>query len=530
MIENLNEEENEYSDESNNYSVEFENDEIKLFIETQFYEAKYSENVILELQKVIEICKENPLEGKDYEYQCYEYITIYAFKNKNLELYLLYFKNLFELYKISNYDNKEKSLRKIFNDIDMNLNTLYDFINDSLNILEKLNLLNLRSQILDIIKENKIPIEIEENTPYDLIIYPNNPNLQYKNINSDINIKYKYESYSKNIITNYSIDSITFLGETIAIETFNKIFFYKFEDNNKKYIDEENLIQIIPKTEDINNIELIDDDFGFYVTNTQISFFNLKNKNQCFNFLKFTFIYYAQHSKDKNIFCLNGYFKNIKLHNILTILSPQQQFKNYQIQTQIELTFDLNYIKIEKFYISHFFKYSNFLQIFSEKNEEHNQIKVYFDNNELFSFNRKLYYLLKDYHNIIKVIELENFYVIQVFKNIFIFQKNTFDYFQSEDILNEIYGGKNDTIIVIQSFNLYIIYKCHLNHISMISQILYNSLNISFYNSLNNLNESDNLLRCDNYFKKNNFLYAYNVKKIKYNIILEKIKINLKSN
>ena len=98
MFEFVNEEENEYSDESNNYSIESKNEEIELFIQTKFNDALYSDNIIIELQNVIDICKEYPLEGNIYEYQSYEYITIYAFRNKNLELYLINFKYLFEKY------------------------------------------------------------------------------------------------------------------------------------------------------------------------------------------------------------------------------------------------------------------------------------------------------------------------------------------------------------------------------------------------------------------------------------------------
>ena len=525
MFEDFNEETNEYSDESNNYSVDLENEEITLFIQTKFNEALYSDNIILDLQDIIDICKENPLEGKEIEYKCYEYITIDAFKNKNLELYLINFKHLFEKYNKSLYFDKEKSLKKIFFDIDMNLNTLYDFIYDSIKILNQLHLYDLINQILDIIKEKKIPFEIEDNTPYDLIVYPKNPNICYKNINSEINLKYQYESSSKNITINSLFHSITFLREIIAIENSYEILFYKFEDNNKKkkYIDDENLINIIPKTKTIINIELINDDIGFYATNKTITFFNLKNNQEFLKNFEFYFIYHTQLSKDKNIFCLNENSKR----TTLTILSPQQQFKNYQIQTYIELKMELNFIKIENYYITNFFKYSNFLKIFSENNEEYNQIKVNFPNNEVYNFNKKLYYLLETYHNIIKIIELENFYVIQVFKNIFIIEKNIFDYYQSEDILYEIYGGKNDTIIEIQSFNLYIIYKCHLNYISMISKIIYNNLNISFYNISNHLIEKDILLNCDNYFKNKNCLYAYKAKKKNNNIQIEKIKINL---
>ena len=527
MFEFVSEEENEYSDESNNYSIESKNEEIELFIQTKFNDALYSDNIIIELQNVIDICKEYPLEGNIYEYQSYEYITIYAFRNKNLELYLINFKYLFEKYPKSLYINKDKSLKKIFSDIDMNLNTLYDFINDSLNILEKLKLLDLRNEIIDIIKEKKIPIDIEENTPYDLIIYPKKfSNLQYKNVNSEINIKYKCELYSNSILINSKIYSITFLGEIIAIEDLNYISFYQIEDNNKEYIDNKNLINKIPKIGTIINIELINDNFGFYVTNTIISFFNLKNEKKYKHF-KFNFIYHSQLTNNKNIFCLTGYYKE-KFHQYtLIILSPQQQFNNYQIQTQIELKLELKEISLPNYHNNNFIKYLNPLKIFSDNNEGHNQIKINFPNDFIKHFNITFYCLLETYHNIIKIIELKNFYVIQIYQNIFIFQKNCFYYFQSTDILNEIYGGKNDTFIEIKSFGHYIIYECNLYNISTVSEIKYYNLNILYDNISNYLMEKNILQKYNSYFKKNNFLFIYQAK-IKYNIIqIEKIKINL---
>ena len=537
--------------EEYNYDSDSENDEFLLNIETIFDEALKSENKENCLLNIVDLCQ-SVQKGKIWEYQCYEELIKDSIKNRNLSNYKKYFEKLFNIYPITNYYKKHETISKIFNNIQIQLSFLSDIVNYSLKILRKLNQSDKIIEIINILKIKYLFYLKDDGNIYFYIIPPNIRGLINKNL---LHINLEINELPKKLIEygNKEIQNIFFFGDLFALVKFksftkNIIYFY----NNKQ----ENIFQI--ETQQIViNIELLNNLFGYYSTSNYIVFFDIQNQI-ILNSTYFHSIYYTKAIKDEYIFTL---FINQNKKTYIAILSKVKKYV-YQSQIIIELNlynfFDFfidNYTSnISNNIIKYFF--NNTKPYFTENEEEQNHLFIFnkkfmFDDDNFFyngqidnhfKFYKYFLYLEHDDFydsktilNPFKVLNLDNYFVLSIYnKDIFIIEKNIFKIIKKVNTLNydEIFSGKNNTIILNSINHIIRIYSC-----PDLKELYYFYISYSIIKNefINNNTLTDNLIKIINqnkcvYVKKNNLLYIYYISKDSDKRNIKYITINLNQN
>ena len=537
--------------EEYNYDSDSENDEFLLNIETIFDEALKSENKENCLLNIVDLCQ-SVKKGKIWEYQCYEELIKDSIKNRNLSNYKKYFEKLFNIYPITNYYKKHETISKIFNNIQIQLSFLSDIVNYSLKILRKLNQSDKIIEIINILKIKYLFYLKDDGNIYFYIIPPNIRGLINKNL---LHINLEINELPKKLIEygNKENQNIFFFGDLFALVKFksftkNIIYFY----NNKQ----ENIFQI--ETQQIViNIELLNNLFGYYSTSNYIVFFDIQNQI-ILNSIYFHSIYYTKAIKDKYIFTL---FANQNKKAYIAILS---KVKKYVYQSQIIIELNLHYFfdffidkytsNISNNIIKYFFNKTK--PYFTENEEEQNHLfifnkKLMFDDDNFFyngqidnhfKFYKYFLYLEHDDFNNsktilnpFKVLNLDNYFVLSIYnKDIFIIEKNIFKIIKKVNTLNydEIFSGKNNTIILNDKNHIIRIYSCpdlkELYYVYISYSIIKNEF-------INNNTLTDNLIKIINqnkcvYVKKNNLLYIYYISKDSDKRNIKYITINLNQN
>ena len=137
--------------------------------------------------------------------------------------------------------------------------------------------------------------------------------------------------------------------------------------------------------------------------------------------------------------------------------------------------------------------------------------------------------------NPFKVLNLDNYFVLSIYnKDIFIIEKNIFKIIKKVNTLNydEIFSGKNNTIILNSINHIIRIYSCpdlkELYYVYISYSIIKNEF-------INNNTLTDNLIKIINqnkcvYVKKNNLLYIYYISKDSDKRNIKYITINLNQN
>ena len=537
--------------EEYNYDSDSENDEFLLNIETIFDEALKSENKENCLLNIVDLCQ-SVKKGKIWEYQCYEELIKDSIKNRNLSNYKKYFEKLFNIYPITNYYKKHETISKIFNNIQIQLSFLSDIVNYSLKILRKLNQSDKIIEIINILKIKYLFYLKDDGNIYFYIIPPNIRGLINKNL---LHINLEINELPKKLIEygNKENQNIFFFGDLFALVKFksftkNIIYFY----NNKQ----ENIFQI--ETQQIViNIELLNNLFGYYSTSNYIVFFDIQNQI-ILNSIYFHSIYYTKAIKDKYIFTL---FANQNKKAYIAILS---KVKKYVYQSQIIIELNLHYFfdffidkytsNISNNIIKYFFNKTK--PYFTENEEEQNHLfifnkKLMFDDDNFFyngqidnHFKFYQYFLYLEHDdfydsktilNPFKVLNLDNYFVLSIYnKDIFIIEKNIFKIIKKVNTLNydEIFSGKNNTIILNDKNHIIRIYSCpdlkELYYVYISYSIIKNEF-------INNNTLTDNLIKIINqnkcvYVKKNNLLYIYYISKDSDKRNIKYITINLNQN
>ena len=537
--------------EEYNYDSDSENDEFLLNIETIFDEALKSENKENCLLNIVDLCQ-SVQKGKIWEYQCYEELIKDSIKNRNLSNYKKYFEKLFNIYPITNYYKKHETISKIFNNIQIQLSFLSDIVNYSLKILRKLNQSDKIIEIINILKIKYLFYLKDDGNIYFYIIPPNIGGLINKNL---LHINLEINELPKKLIEygNKENQNIFFFGDLFALVKFksftkNIIYFY----NNKQ----ENIFQI--ETQQIViNIELLNNLFGYYSTSNYIVFFDIQNQI-ILNSIYFHSIYYTKAIKDEYIFTL---FINQNKKTYIAILS---KVKKYVYQSQIIIELNLHYFfdffidkytsNISNNIIKYFF--NNTKPYFTENEEEQNHLFIFnkkfmFDDDNFFyngqidnhfKFYKYFLYLEHDDFydsktilNPFKVLNLDNYFVLSIYnKDIFIIEKNIFKIIKKVNTLNydEIFSGKNNTIILNSINHIIRIYSCpdlkELYYVYISYSIIKNEF-------INNNTLTDNLIKIINqnkcvYVKKNNLLYIYYISKDSDKRNIKYITINLNQN
>lgn len=537
--------------EEYNYDSDSENDEFLLNIETIFDEALKSENKENCLLNIVDLCQ-SVKKGKIWEYQCYEELIKDSIKNRNLSNYKKYFEKLFNIYPITNYYKKHETISKIFNNIQIQLSFLSDIVNYSLKILRKLNQSDKIIEIINILKIKYLFYLKDDGNIYFYIIPPNIRGLINKNL---LHINLEINELPKKLIEygNKENQNIFFFGDLFALVKFksftkNIIYFY----NNKQ----ENIFQI--ETQQIViNIELLNNLFGYYSTSNYIVFFDIQNQI-ILNSIYFHSIYYTKAIKDEYIFTL---FINQNKKTYIAILSKVKKYV-YQSQIIIELNlynfFDFfidNYTSnISNNIIKYFFNKTK--PYFTENEEEQNHLFIFnkkfmFDDDNFFyngqidnhfKFYKYFLYLEHDDFNNsktilnpFKVLNLDNYFVLSIYnKDIFIIEKNIFKIIRKVNTLNydEIFSGKNNTIILNSINHIIRIYSC-----PDLKELYYFYISYSIIKNefINNNTLTDNLIKIINqnkcvYVKKNNLLYIYYISKDSDKRNIKYITINLNQN
>ena len=537
--------------EEYNYDSDSENDEFLLNIETIFDEALKSENKENCLLNIVDLCQ-SVQKGKIWEYQCYEELIKDSIKNRNLSNYKKYFEKLFNIYPITNYYKKHETISKIFNNIQIQLSFLSDIVNYSLKILRKLNQSDKIIEIINILKIKYLFYLKDDGNIYFYIIPPNIGGLINKNL---LHINLEINELPKKLIEygNKEIQNIFFFGDLFALVKFksftkNIIYFY----NNKQ----ENIFQI--ETQQIViNIELLNNLFGYYSTSNYIVFFDIQNQI-ILNSIYFHSIYYTKAIKDEYIFTL---FINQNKKTYIAILS---KVKKYVYQSQIIIELNLHYFfdffidkytsNISNNIIKYFF--NNTKPYFTENEEEQNHLFIFnkkfmFDDDNFFyngqidnhfKFYKYFLYLEHDDFNNsktilnpFKVLNLDNYFVLSIYnKDIFIIEKNIFKIIKKVNTLNydEIFSGKNNTIILNSINHIIRIYSC-----PDLKELYYFYISYSIIKNefINNNTLTDNLIKIINqnkcvYVKKNNLLYIYYISKDSDKRNIKYITINLNQN
>ena len=537
--------------EEYNYDSDSENDEFLLNIETIFDEALKSENKENCLLNIVDLCQ-SVKKGKIWEYQCYEELIKDSIKNRNLSNYKKYFEKLFNIYPITNYYKKHETISKIFNNIQIQLSFLSDIVNYSLKILRKLNQSDKIIEIINILKIKYLFYLKDDGNIYFYIIPPNIRGLINKNL---LHINLEINELPKKLIEygNKEIQNIFFFGDLFALVKFksftkNIIYFY----NNKQ----ENIFQI--ETQQIViNIELLNNLFGYYSTSNYIVFFDIQNQI-ILNSTYFHSIYYTKAIKDEYIFTL---FINQNKKTYIAILS---KVKKYVYQSQIIIELNLHYFfdffidkytsNISNNIIKYFF--NNTKPYFTENEEEQNHLFIFnkkfmFDDDNFFyngqidnhfKFYKYFLYLEHDDFNNsktilnpFKVLNLDNYFVLSIYnKDIFIIEKNIFKIIKKVNTLNydEIFSGKNNTIILNSINHIIRIYSC-----PDLKELYYFYISYSIIKNefINNNTLTDNLIKIINqnkcvYVKKNNLLYIYYISKDSDKRNIKYITINLNQN
>ena len=537
--------------EEYNYDSDSENDEFLLNIETIFDEALKSENKENCLLNIVDLCQ-SVKKGKIWEYQCYEELIKDSIKNRNLSNYKKYFEKLFNIYPITNYYKKHETISKIFDNIQIQLSFLSDIVNYSLKILRKLNQSDKIIEIINILKIKYLFYLKDDGNIYFYIIPPNIGGLINKNL---LHINLEINELPKKLIEygNKENQNIFFFGDLFALVKFksftkNIIYFY----NNKQ----ENIFQI--ETQQIViNIELLNNLFGYYSTSNYIVFFDIQNQI-ILNSIYFHSIYYTKAIKDEYIFTL---FINQNKKTYIAILS---KVKKYVYQSQIIIELNLHYFfdffidkytsNISNNIIKYFF--NNTKPYFTENEEEQNHLfifnkKLMFDDDNFFyngqidnhfKFYKYFLYLEHDDFNNsktilnpFKVLNLDNYFVLSIYnKDIFIIEKNIFKIIRKVNTLNydEIFSGKNNTIILNSINHIIRIYSC-----PDLKELYYFYISYSIIKNefINNNTLTDNLIKIINqnkcvYVKKNNLLYIYYISKDSDKRNIKYITINLNQN
>lgn len=537
--------------EEYNYDSDSENDEFLLNIETIFDEALKSENKENCLLNIVDLCQ-SVKKGKIWEYQCYEELIKDSIKNRNLSNYKKYFEKLFNIYPITNYYKKHETISKIFNNIQIQLSFLSDIVNYSLKILRKLNQSDKIIEIINILKIKYLFYLKDDGNIYFYIIPPNIRGLINKNL---LHINLEINELPKKLIEygNKENQNIFFFGDLFALVKFksftkNIIYFY----NNKQ----ENIFQI--ETQQIViNIELLNNLFGYYSTSNYIVFFDIQNQI-ILNSIYFHSIYYTKAIKDEYIFTL---FINQNKKTYIAILS---KVKKYVYQSQIIIELNLHYFfdffidkytsNISNNIIKYFF--NNTKPYFTENEEEQNHLFIFnkkfmFDDDNFFyngqidnhfKFYKYFLYLEHDDFydsktilNPFKVLNLDNYFVLSIYnKDIFIIEKNIFKIIRKVNTLNydEIFSGKNNTIILNSINHIIRIYSC-----PDLKELYYFYISYSIIKNefINNNTLTDNLIKIINqnkcvYVKKNNLLYIYYISKDSDKRNIKYITINLNQN
>jgi len=537
--------------EEYNYDSDSENDEFLLNIETIFDEALKSENKENCLLNIVDLCQ-SVKKGKIWEYQCYEELIKDSIKNRNLSNYKKYFEKLFNIYPITNYYKKHETISKIFNNIQIQLSFLSDIVNYSLKILRKLNQSDKIIEIINILKIKYLFYLKDDGNIYFYIIPPNIRGLINKNL---LHINLEINELPKKLIEygNKENQNIFFFGDLFALVKFksftkNIIYFY----NNKQ----ENIFQI--ETQQIViNIELLNNLFGYYSTSNYIVFFDIQNQI-ILNSTYFHSIYYTKAIKDEYIFTL---FINQNKKTYIAILS---KVKKYVYQSQIIIELNLHYFfdffidkytsNISNNIIKYFF--NNTKPYFTENEEEQNHLFIFnkkfmFDDDNFFyngqidnhfKFYKYFLYLEHDDFNNsktilnpFKVLNLDNYFVLSIYnKDIFIIEKNIFKIIRKVNTLNydEIFSGKNNTIILNSINHIIRIYSC-----PDLKELYYFYISYSIIKNefINNNTLTDNLIKIINqnkcvYVKKNNLLYIYYISKDSDKRNIKYITINLNQN
>jgi hypothetical protein len=537
--------------EEYNYDSDSENDEFLLNIETIFDEALKSENKENCLLNIVDLCQ-SVQKGKIWEYQCYEELIKDSIKNRNLSNYKKYFEKLFNIYPITNYYKKHETISKIFNNIQIQLSFLSDIVNYSLKILRKLNQSDKIIEIINILKIKYLFYLKDDGNIYFYIIPPNIGGLINKNL---LHINLEINELPKKLIEygNKENQNIFFFGDLFALVKFksftkNIIYFY----NNKQ----ENIFQI--ETQQIViNIELLNNLFGYYSTSNYIVFFDIQNQI-ILNSIYFHSIYYTKAIKDEYIFTL---FINQNKKTYIAILS---KVKKYVYQSQIIIELNLHYFfdffidkytsNISNNIIKYFF--NNTKPYFTENEEEQNHLFIFnkkfmFDDDNFFyngqidnhfKFYKYFLYLEHDDFNNsktilnpFKVLNLDNYFVLSIYnKDIFIIEKNIFKIIRKVNTLNydEIFSGKNNTIILNSINHIIRIYSC-----PDLKELYYFYISYSIIKNefINNNTLTDNLIKIINqnkcvYVKKNNLLYIYYISKDSDKRNIKYITINLNQN
>ena len=536
--------------EEYNYDSDSENDEFLLNIETIFDEALKSENKENCLLNIVDLCQ-SVQKGKIWEYQCYEELIKDSIKNRNLSNYKKYFEKLFNIYPITNYYKKHETISKIFNNIQIQLSFLSDIVNYSLKILRKLNQSDKIIEIINILKIKYLFYLKDDGNIYFYIIPPNIGGLINKNL---LHINLEINELPKKLIEygNKEIQNIFFFGDLFALVKFksftkNIIYFY----NNKQ----ENIFQI--ETQQIViNIELLNNLFGYYSTSNYIVFFDIQNQI-ILNSIYFHSIYYTKAIKDEYIFTL---FINQNKKTYIAILS---KVKKYVYQSQIIIELNLHYFfdffidkytsNISNNIIKYFFNKTK--PYFTENEEEQNHLFIFnkkfmFDDDNYF-YNGQIdnhfkffkYFLFLEHDdfndskvilNFFKILNLDNYFILSINnKDIFIIEKNLFKIIKkvSTFLYDEIFSGKNNTIIMNSLNNTIRIYNCpdlkelyyfHTSYSIAKNKFINNTLNDYLIKIINHN-------KCV-YVKKNNLLYIYYISKDLDKRNIKYITINLNKN
>ena len=536
--------------EEYDYDSDFENDKFLSNIETMFDEALKSDNKEEYLLNIIDLCQ-NVKDGKIWEYQCYEELIKDSIKNRNLLGYKKYFEKLFNIYPITNYYKKNETISRIFKNTEIKLSFLSDITNYSLKILRKLNQSDNIIEIINILELKYLFYLKDDGNIYFYIIPPNIKKSINKNL---LNINLEIDESPKTLIEygNRENQNIFFFGDLFALVKFkffteNIIYFYNQN--------QENIFQI-ETHQVVINIELLKNLFGYYSTSNYIVFFDIQNQI-ILNSIYFHYIYYTKAIKDKYIFSL---LINQKKKTYIAILSKVK--KNlYQTQIIIELYLD-NFFE---FFISSYksnqsnnilkYYFNKAKPYFTENEEEQNHLFIFnkkfmFDDDNFF-FNGQIdnhfkffkYFLFLEHDdfndskvilNFFKILNLDNYFVLSINnKDIFIIQKDIFKIIKKDNTLyyDEIYSGKNNTIIMNTLNHIIRIYNC-----PDLKELYYfhTSYSIAKNQFINNM-LNDYLIKIINhnkcvYVKKNNLLYIYYISKDLDKRNIKYITINLNKN
>ena len=536
--------------EEYNYDSDIENDEFLSNIETMFHDALNSENKEKCLLDIIDLCQ-NVRDGKIWEYQCYEELIKDSIKNRNLLNYKKYFEKLFIIFPITNYYKKHETISHIFKNAEIQLSFLSDIANYSLKILRELNQPDNIIEIINILERNYLFYLKDDGNIYFYIIPPNikkstNKNLLHLNIEIDESPKQLIE------YGNRENQNIFFFGDYFALVKFkfftqNIIYFYNQN--------QENIFQIETQ-QVVINIELLNNLFGYYSTTNYIVFFDIQNQ-KILNSIYFHYIYYTKAIKDKYIFSL---LINQNKKTYIAILSKVK--KNvYQTQITIELYLD-NFFE---FFISSYkcnisnnilkYFFNKTKPYFTENEEEQNHLFIFnkkfmFDDDNYF-YNGQIdnhfkffkYFLFLEHDdfndskvilNFFKILNLDNYFILSINnKDIFIIEKNLFKIIKkvSTFLYDEIFSGKNNTIIMNSLNNTIRIYNCpdlkelyyfHTSYSIAKNKFINNTLNDYLIKIINHN-------KCV-YVKKNNLLYIYYISKDLDKRNIKYITINLNKN